>query len=180
VPVTFDRARQAVVFGQVVRSAIHRLKYRGERSLAEALGALVVELVRGPCGVELGLSTGAPGSLVVTWVPTTPGRLRDRGCDHGRLLAECVARAQGWPAAPLLARVRDTPPQARLETHARRRNLDGAFAAAAVLPPAVVVVDDVYTTGATASEAARALKAGGAGRVVVLGLARAIRPDPSL
>ena len=179
-PVAFDRACQAVVFGQVARSAIHRLKYRGERSLAEALGALVVELVRGPCGMELGLSPAAPRPFVATWVPTTAGRLRDRGYDHGRLLAECVARALGWPAAPLLARVRDTPAQARLETHARRRNLEGAFAAAGPLPPQVVVIDDVYTTGATASEAARALKAGGAERVVVLGLARAVRPDPSL
>jgi competence protein ComFC len=180
VPVAFDRACQAVVFGHVVRSAIHRLKYRGERSLAEALGALVVELVRGPCGAELGLSAGARGPFVATWVPTTAGRLRDRGYDHGRLLAESVARALGWPAAPLLARVRDTPAQARLETQARRRNLEGALLAAAPMPPEVVVIDDVYTTGATASEAARALKAAGAQRVVVLGLARAIRRDPSL
>lgn len=179
VPVAFDRACQAVEFGQVVRRAIHRLKYRSERSLAEALGALVVELVRGPYGAELGLEAGARRP-VATWVPTTAGRLRDRGYDHGRLLAECVAGALGWAAVPLLGRVRDTPAQARLQTHARRRNLDGALSPAVPPPPEVVVIDDVYTTGATASEAARALKAGGAERVVVLGVARALRPDPSL
>ena len=188
-PTAFDHARQAVEFGPVVRAAIHRLKYRSERSLAGALGGLVVELVLGPAGRELGLVAGggtppaglpAGGPPVATWVPTTARRLRERGCDHGRLLAEEVARALGWPAVALLGRVRDTPAQAKLETLARRRNLEGAFAATVPPPAHVVVVDDVFTTGATASEAARALKAAGAGRVVALGVARALRPDRSL
>jgi predicted amidophosphoribosyltransferase len=40
------------------------------------------------------------------------------------------------------------------------------------------VVDDVFTTGSTASEAARALKAAGAERVTVLCVARSFAPDP--
>jgi predicted amidophosphoribosyltransferase len=118
--------------------------------------------------------------VVATWVPATAGRLRDRGFDHGRLLAEGVARALGWPVEPLLERVRDAPAQVTLERQARRRNLEGAFAAAGPVPALVVVVDDVYTTGATASEAARALKAGGAEWVAVLGVARALGPDRRL
>jgi competence protein ComFC len=171
--VAFDCACQAVVFGPVVRRAIHRLKYRSERSLADALSALVVELVQSPVGDELGLGSG----VVATWVPTTEQRLRRRGHDHGRLLAEGTARALGWPVAPLLARARDTPPQAGLEPAQRRRNLDRALVAAVPPPAEVVVVDDVYTTGATASEAARALKVGGSSRIVVLGLARALRAN---
>jgi ComF family protein len=174
--VAFDRACQAVEFAQVVRGAIHRLKYRGEHSLAGALGSILVEFVQAPAGEGL-RSIPGDGPLVATWVPTTARRLRERGYDHGRLLTECVAEALGWPVAPLLGRVRDTPPQAGLEIGERRRNLDRALAAAGTAPPAVVVIDDVYTTGATASEAARALKAGGADAVVVLGLARALRPD---
>ena len=175
----FDHARQAVEFGPVVRAAIHRLKYRGERALAGALAALVVELVRGPAGSELGCGQGeAP--FVATWVPATARRLLGRGCDHGRLLAEALAHSLGWPSEALLVRVRDAPAQVTLETRARRCNLEGAFSAAGPVPPQVVVVDDVYTTGATASEAARALKEGGAERVVVLGVARAFRPDRSL
>lgn len=179
----FDRAWQALEFGRVVRTAIHRLKYRCERSLAAALGALLVEALRGPACASLGLPHGPdrsrrlPGGFAATWVPTTDARLRERGHDHARLLASCVAGASGWPLVPLLGRARDTPPQARLAIAQRRRNMDHALVAVLPPPARVVVVDDVYTTGATASEAARALKAGGAERVVVLGLARALRPE---
>jgi ComF family protein len=172
-----------VAFDLVVRAAIHRLKYRGERSLAGALAALVVELVRGPAEdglVRTGAGPSGVEEVVATWVPGAQGRLRERGFDHGRLLAEGVAGALGWRAVPLLERVRDVPAQVTLERRTRRRNVEGAFAAVAVVPARVVVVDDVYTTGATASEAARALKAGGAERVVVLGVARALGPNRRL
>jgi len=39
----------------------------------------------------------------------------------------------------------------------------------------VILVDDVLTTGSTASECARVLKSGGAGRVDVVTFARAVK-----
>lgn len=160
----FDRARQAVPFDSVVRAAVHRLKYRGEWSLARALALLVAEIV----------PPQAKGA--VTWVPAGPGRLRERGFDHARLLAEAVATRLRLPAAPLLRRVRETAPQVRLPPPVRRTNLAGALACRLPPPPAVMVVDDVFTTGATAAEAARALKRAGAERVTVLAVARTLPP----
>jgi len=56
----------------------------------------------------------------------------------------------------------------------RRENVRGAFAASRPLAGrTVLLVDDVMTTGATASEAAHALRTAGTGRVVVAVLARA-------
>ena len=51
----------------------------------------------------------------------------------------------------------------------------GAFASARASPRAVCLVDDVYTSGATAGAAASALRRGGARRVEVVTLARAVR-----
>ncbi|MGH7393219.1 MAG: phosphoribosyltransferase family protein, partial [Candidatus Rokuibacteriota bacterium] len=72
-----------------------------------------------------------------------------------------------------LARARPTAPQSDLGAEARRTNVRGAFRAApAVAGRHVVVVDDVLTTGATAAECARALRAAGARGVGVLVVAR--------
>jgi predicted amidophosphoribosyltransferase len=73
-----------------------------------------------------------------------------------------------------LARTRATAPQTELDAAARRANVRGAFVASTAAAGAdVVLVDDVLTTGATASECARALRAAGARAVGVLTVARA-------
>jgi competence protein ComFC len=163
----FDLARQAVEYDTVVRSAIHRFKYSGYRSLAGPLASLVGELL-----------DEAAAADVVTWV--TPGieRARRTGTDHGRVLAGLVAESLGRPAVPMVARTRKTLPQMKLDPAARRTNLDGAFRATLCPPDEVLVVDDVFTTGATASEVARVLKKAGARRVIVLSVARSYAPDP--
>jgi len=83
----------------------------------------------------------------------------------------------------LLARTRDTPTQTALSAAARGANVDGAFTAVdsrAVRDRYVVLVDDVWTSGATARAAARALRDAGARAVDVLTFARVADPryDP--
>jgi len=102
--------------------------------------------------------------------------MRERGFDHGRLLAMRFAELTGGTALPMLRRVRQAAPQMRLDPLGRRANLMGAFADEGNIAKRVLVVDDVFTTGATASEAARALKAGGAEEVQVACIARTLAP----
>ena len=81
----------------------------------------------------------------------------------GALTGTCVL-----PAA--LRRIRATPSQTRLGRRDRARNVEGAFAPGGGVLPAirrVLLVDDVYTTGATLNECARALHAGAAEPAVV-------------
>jgi predicted amidophosphoribosyltransferase len=78
-------------------------------------------------------------------------------------------------ASPL-TRVRSSRRQTGLALAERRRNVRGLFAAGpAVGGASVALVDDVYTTGATVSAAARALRAAGAREVHVITLARTPR-----
>ena len=51
----------------------------------------------------------------------------------------------------------------------------GAFASSRAPPARIVLIDDVYTTGATASEAARSLLRAGARRIEVVTFARTVR-----
>jgi predicted amidophosphoribosyltransferase len=119
----------------------------------------------------------APAADVITYIPPDPVRLLERGHHPAERLARELASRWGLQAAPLLARAdaRGARRQASLDRDERLRNVRGAFAPAGRAPAAVILVDDVYTTGATASEAAVALRRGGAEQVTVVTFARTTR-----
>lgn len=140
-------------------------KDRATGRLSRWLAAAMV--VRGPADWL------ADVSLVVP-VPADPGRRRRRGTDHAARLASAVGGRIGRPVASVLARPRSA---GRAEAQHRLPRLERRL-----LPPptlvapvrgTVLLVDDVHTTGATLHGAARALRDGGAARVVALTAFRA-------
>jgi ComF family protein len=148
------------------------MKFRGHDILVAPAGARMAA-----CARRLG-----SGLDEVVPVPSTARRNRDRGYDPGRLLAEEVSRRLRLPLRRHLSRVRDAVPQSSVPAAERRRNVKGAFRAdAAARGRRLLLVDDVMTTGATAFEAADALRAAGAAGVDLLVLARTPEngPDPS-
>ncbi|MBV8063924.1 MAG: ComF family protein [Actinobacteria bacterium] len=159
----FEQARAAVAYDGSVRRLVAGWKERGLRRLAEDAAELVA--ARLP----------VPHAEVVTFVPGDRARSGDRGHHPAHRLAEALARRWGLPCEPLLARARGSRRQAGLPLAERRRNVAGAFAARGAPRGGVLLVDDVYTTGATVSAAAFALRAAGAGEVDVVTFARTIR-----
>lgn len=128
-------------------------------------------------------------SPLIVPVPLHPGRERERGFNQAGLLASGLARelarrnAGKGPRVEVrcLRRLRPTLPQTGLSLHQRHENVRGVFAITSperVSGRVVVLVDDVMTTGATVSACAGALKQAGAGKVLVLTLARATPEFP--
>jgi predicted amidophosphoribosyltransferase len=160
-PAGVDACFALLSYVGVARELVARLKYRNARAsvgwLAAGMAALVDEPVH-----------------VVTFVPTTTVRRRDRGFDQAALLAQQVGRNLAVPASAVLRRgavAAQTGADA-----ATRRHRDPRIEARRHIGGTVLLVDDVVTTGATLSAAAHALRAAGASRVI--GLVAARTPAP--
>ena len=146
-----------------MRRIVAAWKERGLRRLAESAAAVVVERLP------------APAAALVTFVPADGDRRLQRGHHPAARLGEALAASWELPCEPRLLRTQSSIRQRGLTLVERRRNVAGAFRAEAGVEGSVLLVDDVYTSGATASAAASALRAAGARRVEVVTFARAIR-----
>lgn len=144
------------------RELVARLKYRNARSAVAWLAAGMAELV------------DADEIDVVTWVPTTPSRRRQRGFDQGRVLATAVGRRLHRPCRPFFRR-REGPSQTGRSRLQRLNGPDLVVHAWGPPPPRVLLVDDVVTTGATMTAAAQLLHQ--AGTFAVHGVSAAHRPS---
>lgn len=167
-PPPFDGVLALWQFGGQLAVAIRRLKYARAVHVARELAPLWAPLV-GAVAIE--------HEAAVVPVPMHWRRRARRGYDHAWLLATHACREARIPdPEPLLVRSRAAPPQASLTAEVRRANLDGAFAVRdprTVAGRSIVLLDDVVTTGATISAAARVLLAAGAKEVIAIALARA-------
>ena len=123
--------------------------------------------------------------LLVVPAPLFPAKLRQRGFNQAELIARAglklsPSRERYLLCGNLLERTRDTQSQTGLTPHQRRANLRGAFRVKdreQVSGREVLLVDDVFTTGATASECARVLRRAGATRVWVATVARTLKAE---
>lgn len=165
--------RQVIPLGSyegAVRQAIVRMKHFHEAPLTAAIGRLLAERL------VARLTEGRPDVIVP--VPKYWVKRWLHGVSAAEVLAEVVATEFGLPlAAHALRWRRRTQKQSLLPFAQRRRNVNGALQArhASRLEGAhVLLLDDIMTTGATAREAARALRAVGVGDVTVSVVGRAL------
>jgi ComF family protein len=157
------------VFEDPVQEGLHRLKYRRDVGLGDALAEQMAGFVR---QLDWRIDLILP-------IPLGKKRLKERGYNQVGLIARPLAMALGLEYAPhLLTRQRETRTQVGLSKQARRENVRDAFSAGRqVNGKTVLVMDDVATTGSTLSSAADALFSSGAKNVYALTVARALTHD---
>ena len=160
-----SRVRSAVWLEGTAQQAVHLLKYAGWWRIAESMAQAMVRL------------EPLTGEVSLIPVPLGGRRLRQRGYNQSESLAAALGRLLGRPVrSDLLCRSRDTGTQTALTPEARQANVAGAFQAVGATGLHLVLIDDVFTTGATLSAAALALRTDGAERVEAVTFARARVP----
>lgn len=160
-------------YADEVRAVVLAHKERGALGLARPLGTALAAAVR---------RVGVAGPVLLVPVPSSRRAVAMRGHDAVARMAAAAARdlrRRGEPArvAAVLRQRRPVADQSGLSAAGRLANLSGAVVAAggcaALLAAApVVLVDDLMTTGASLTVAARAVAVAGgrvAGAAVVAG-----------
>ena len=164
-----DKCLSPLYYHGSVKDSLHRYKFGGATAYADIYSEFIVK-----CIDENQISCDS-----ITWVPLSRRRLRRRGYDQAELLAKLIAKHLGQSPVRLLKKLRHTPPQSKTgSVEKRRANIAGAYACLRpelVQGKQVLLVDDIVTTGATLSEAARVLKKAGAKEVICATLARSLR-----
>ena len=153
---------------KLAKKLIHALKYNWVKEIAETLNVAMekerINIKKIPCDI-------------IIPIPLHPRRLRERGFNQSRLVAEKIAEITGRPIIENAVR-RKVYRRAQMEIKKRAsriKNAQNIFAC--VKPPrfnneTVLIVDDVATTGATLKECARVLKSSGAAKVFSFTLAQ--------
>jgi len=155
------------IFESPVREALHRLKYRRDVGLGEALSNQILNFVQ---------QLGWPLDVLVP-IPLGKRRHRERGYNQVAMFAKPLSMQLGLTYMPnALSRVKETRSQVGLSADERQKNVTGAFKADTekVKSRAILLMDDVSTTGATLSSAAEALLSAGAREVYAVTVARAL------
>ena len=141
-------------------------KFGGVSVYAPKYASLMAECI-GANGLQFDL---------IAWAPLGPKRLKKRGYDQAKLLAQELSARFEKPSLQLLYKPADNPPQSGTSSaRERKTNVAGVYRVTdPVLAAAqrVLLVDDIVTTGASLDECARVLKAAGAKSVCAATLAR--------
>ncbi|MGL4738813.1 MAG: ComF family protein [Cellulosilyticaceae bacterium] len=135
--------------------SVLRWKYQGIRKYAKGYGQLMA----------LGQIDWREVDVIVP-VPVSPHRYHKRGFNQALDLAGEIGKLTGVPVCDLLLRTRDTKPQSECSKAERRSNIKGSIGICEKNLQSypqrlrhVVLVDDIYTTGSTARECAKVLRA---------------------
>lgn len=159
----FDMARSVFSYEEPISKLIQKFKYSQKLYLSEVFCYYLVSVfLNNFQNVDL-----------LTFVPSTSKRQKERGYNQSKVLAEELSKTLGVEVKETSVKIKDTDRQATLNADERLDNLRGSFKVinSEVKDKNIVIVDDVLTTGATTNYLAKLYKSAGAKKVYVLTIA---------
>ena len=166
----FSQARAVGLYDGLLREILAELKYRYRPELGEVLGKLLVEWVK--------LHREFHNFHWIVPIPINIQKLKMRGYNQAELLAKPLEKYLGIRLGnDIIIRAKNTESQNALSKEERFQNIKDAFRvvdASKIAGTKILLIDDILTTGATISEAARVLLRSGALEIKVLTVAMGI------
>jgi len=150
----FDKVVSVANYTSIAKEFVYRLKYGGLKYYAKIIANFLVNKFKEEPNFK--------NVDIITCVPTTLKRLKDRGFNQAELIAKEFCKQINRPYTKLLLRVKNTPTQTHLTREERIENLKGAFELLVdksnIKDKNILIIDDIITTGATMNEIALLLK----------------------
>lgn len=149
----------------LIGNMMHAFKYQYTQDIISVFEAIIKDFLNShPLNVD-----------IIIPVPLHKRRYVERGFNQAEILAQRVAIQLAIPMSNNVRRARYTRQQAKLNREERLKNLDSAFVvddAEKLVGKHILIVDDVFTTGSTLNECAKALREVGVGEITSFSIAR--------
>lgn len=155
----------------LVQKTIKSYKYKPYfQSLKKILSKTLISSLQ---KLPLELKYLQKNKFVLIPLPLSSLKLAQRGFNQSELIAQEISSFLSLKIAPhLLQKIKNTPSQTNLSAQQRKENIRHSFrCSCSICPSHLILVDDIFTSGATLSEAARTLQRAGAKEIWALVLA---------
>ena len=150
-----------------VREAILRYKFNEATGYAEPFGKFVAACISEHLAGHYDL---------ISWVPLSSQRYKERGYDQAMLVAMAAALELDDVAVSTLEKFKNVEKQSTMGSAEKRRaNISGVYRAVdpeLIAGKRILLIDDIITTGSTLSECARTLLEAGAKEVLCAAIAQ--------
>lgn len=164
-PLDFHIAISPYKEDSLLGDVIHTLKYSWAEDVAEVFDKMIDGFVKNNKDLFKNIDYVVP-------IPLHKKRFAERGFNQAELVAKLISEKLDKPLKNILERSKQTKQQAKLKRDERIKNLENAFSAKEKIEGNVLLIDDVFTTGSTMQEGAKALKEVGVGGIVGFSMAR--------
>jgi ComF family protein len=167
----FTRNYPMFAYDEILRELLLDVKFNAKKRAAQGLGLLWAECLKDRLPENV-------SDFELVPMPMHKKKQRERGFNQAEIMAVPLAEVLGIPVSKVLIRTKNTLPQSQVHHSRRAENVKNVFALApeiTVKGKNYILADDIFTTGASLNECAKALKNAGAAKVLCITLAVSVK-----